>query len=118
MKVKFLKPHSAFGYFQGDIGEITAEWAAKLQPEGYIMVVPEMDGELGSATSTPSTPSTALGDRTGDADPNTLPKDMPGRDKLFEAGYGSVEAVKAIADLLDVGVSKAMAGKIKKYLKG
>ena len=49
---------------------------------------------------------------------NPLPEDMPGRDKLFEVGYKTIEEVKAIGDLLDVGVSKQMAGKIKKYLAG
>jgi hypothetical protein len=51
---------------------------------------------------------------------NTLPEDLPGREKLFAAGFDTAEKVKEVSggdSLLDVGISVAMLKKIKKYFK-
>jgi hypothetical protein len=111
IKVKFIKSHSAFAYFAGEVGFVTPAWAEKLLPEGYIIIIPEEIKEFG--------PSATLGTTDGGVT-NTLPEDMPARDKLFAAGFDSVEKVRAAGDgLLDVvGVSNNILKKITKYLKG
>jgi hypothetical protein len=102
VKVKWLKAHPKFAYVAGDVGYVTPEWAEKLLPEGYIIPIPE--AEIVEFKKDPVNP---------------LPDDLPGRDKLFTAGFDSLEKIKEAGDgLLDVvGISNAMLKKIKKYLK-
>ena len=109
IKVKWLKAHYKFAYSAGDVGYITPEWAEKLLPLGYILPVPSVEGEIMSAPFIAAAPAVE----------NPLPADLPARDKLFAAGYDTVEKVKEAGDgLLDVvGVSKNILKKITRYLK-
>lgn len=77
---------------------------------GYIILVPDAE-EVKMDISAPPAPPEPV---------NPLPEDMPGRDKLFAAGFDTVDKVKEVSvgdALLDAGVSMAMLKKIKKYLK-
>lgn len=119
IKVKWLKAHYAFGYFAGDVGFVTPEWAEKLLAGGYIILVPEA-----IKTDTPSVKLVLQAKPVEPPNPvNTLPEDMPGRDKLFATGFTSVDKVKEVAvvddgdGLLDVGISVSIVRKIRKYLK-
>jgi len=104
IKVKWLKAHCKFAYVAGDVGYVTPEWAEKLLAQGYILLIPD-----------------ALTEITGPAPGkvNTLPDDLPARDKLFAAGFDSLENIKEAGDsLLDVvGISNNILKKITKYLK-
>ena len=100
IKVKWLKAHRSYAYVTGDVGEVTPLAAEMLLAEGYIMLVPETIEEKKEPEKV-----------------NTLPEDFPGRDKLFAAGFETVEQVIAAGDsVLDVvGISQNMLKKIKKY---
>jgi hypothetical protein len=115
IKVKFLKSHSAFSYFAGEVGYVTPAWAEKLLPLGYIIIIPEEIKEFG-----PSGDAGSGSASDGSGVTNTLPADLPARDKLFAAGFDTIEKVRAAGDgLLDVvGVSNNILKKINKYLKG
>jgi hypothetical protein len=104
IKVKWLKAHFSFAYTAGDVGLITPEWAEKLLAQGYILPIPDADTEIPVIVTKV----------------NTLPEDLPARNKLFEAGFDTVEKVKEAGDsLLDVtGISNNILKKITKYLKG
>jgi hypothetical protein len=106
IKVKWLKAHFKFAYSAGDVGYVTPEWAEKLLPLGYILPVPDAEGDAASVISTDVV--------------NTLPADLPARDKLFAAGYDTLDKVIAAGEgLLDViGISNNILKKINKYLKG
>lgn len=99
IKVKWLKAHYSFAYSKGDVGFVTPEWAEKLLQGGYIMLIPEAEKYVEEI--------------------NPLPVNLPGRDKLFPAGYDNIEKIKSVAGgdvLLDV-VSNTILKKIKTYLK-
>jgi hypothetical protein len=102
IKVKWLKAHNKFSYVAGDVGYVTPVWAEILLAQGYILPVPDAVTELPES-----------------APVNTLPEDLPARDKLFAAGFDSIEKVKEAGDsLLDViGISNNILKKITKYLK-
>lgn len=107
IKVKWLKSHFKFAYAAGDVGYVTPEWAEKLLADGYILPVPDAEKEYPV-------------DATGPAPKiNALPEDLPARDKLFAAGFDTIEKVKEAGDgLLDVvGISNNILKKITKYLK-
>jgi len=95
VKVKFLRAAPKYAYSAGDIGIVSADKAPGLLSGGYIIILPEED----------------------DQKENLLPEDLPGRDKLFAAGFDSVEKVKAAGDSLLDAVSNTMLKKIKAYLK-
>lgn len=103
IRVKFLKSHPSYGYFAGDMGEVSPEAAQVLLKGGYILPLPGEEEVKAPADNAPV---------------NTLPEDLPGRDKLFAAGYTKIEDVKDAGDsILDVqGISNAMLKKITKYL--
>jgi hypothetical protein len=105
IRVKFLKSHPGYAYFAGDMGIVSPEAAEKMLAGGYILPLPEESNEP------------IVNEIKGDL--NTLPPDLPGRDKIFEAGYLTVESVKDAGDkLLDIpGISNAMLKKISKYLE-
>jgi hypothetical protein len=110
VKVKFLKSHPSFAYFAGDVGFITAAWAAKLLDEGYILPIPDAVGEVVFTTVASTASETKVIE-------NPLPKDLPGRNKLFAAGFDTLEKIKEAGDsLLDCGISKNIATQIKKYV--
>jgi hypothetical protein len=101
--VKFLKPHSSFSYFAGDIGEVTPESAAKLLAGGFIIPVPD---EIKSEEFELKGPV------------NPLPEDLPARAVLFESGFTTILQIKEAGDsLLDAGISKATLKKVSKYIK-
>lgn len=103
IKVKWLKAHFRFAYTAGDVGYVTPVNAEMLLAGGYILLIPDAEKEI-----------IAVPEKV-----NTLPEDLPARDKLFAAGYDTVEKVKDAGDgLLDVvGVSNNILKKITRYLK-
>jgi len=116
IKVKWLKSHPAFGYFEGDTGMVTPGWAQKLLASGHILLIPEESTDFKLVEPTTTTDS---GNGPGEV-VNTLPEDLPGREKLFAAGFDTAEKVKEVSGgdaLLDVGISVTMLKKIKKYFK-
>jgi hypothetical protein len=95
IKVKFIKAAPKFAYTAGDVGMIDADRAPDLVKGGYVIPLPDEYEPV----------------------KNPLPEDLPGRDKLFEAGFDTVKKIKEAGDgLLDAGISKTMLTKIKKYL--
>ena len=58
-------------------------------------------------------------DTDGKAEGTPLPDEFPGREHLVEAGYGTVEAVRGIADLDALpGIGQATESKILQVLEG
>lgn len=106
-----MRAHYKFAYHAGETGYVTAEWAEKLVAGGYVIPVPEPIGV------SPDGGGASGADGDGGEVVNPLPADLPGRDKLFEAGYLSVDKVKILTEdmLMDAGISKTMAKKIKKF---
>ncbi len=105
-----MKSHPAFAYYKDDIGVVTPEWAEKLLSGGYIILIPDAEEVKVDVTAPPAPPAPV----------NTLPEDLPGREKLFAAGFDTAEKVKEVSggdSLMDVGISVAMLKKIKKYFK-
>lgn len=97
VKVKYLQSHPKDAYFAGDIAEVSADKAAARHKTGHVIILPDDEEE----------PKV-----------NTLPGDLPGREKLFELGFTTLEEIKAAGDtLLDEGISKAMLGKIMKFVE-
>lgn len=109
IKVKWLKAHHKFAYSKGDTGYVTPDWAEKLLEGGYIILVPEAEGTVPApAAAPPAAPAE-----------NPLPEDLPGREKLFVAGFKTLDELRSAGDsLLDAGISVTMLKKITKYLKG
>jgi len=102
IKVKFLKSHPDYGYFAGDTGLISPKAAEKLLQGGYIMLIPE--AEIYNAP---------IPERI-----NPLPEDMPGRERLFDAGFVTIEEIKEAGDsLLDAGISNTILKRVKTFLK-
>ncbi|NLH53553.1 MAG: hypothetical protein GX459_12005 [Bacteroidales bacterium] len=94
VRVKFLKAASGFAYNAGDTGVVLAEKVEQLLKGGYVLIVPEEEKE------------------------NPLPEDLPGRDKLFQAGFDTLEKIKGVGDgLLEAGISKTLFKKIQDYFK-
>lgn len=93
VNVKFLKPAPGFAYKEGDTGIVLAEKAPELLKFGYIIIIPETERN------------------------NPLPEDLPARDKLFDAGYDTIEKIKEAGDsLTEIGLSKTIIKKIQTYL--
>ena len=62
---------------------------------------------------------TGSGDTDGKAEGTPLPDEFPGREHLVAAGYGTVEAVRGIADLDALpGIGQATEAKILEVLEG
>lgn len=102
IKVKFLKSHPDFGYFANDTGTISPQAAEKLLKGGYIMLIPEAE---------------LYNDRIPER-VNPLPADLPGRDRLFDAGFTTLEGIKEAGDsLLDAGISNTILKKVTAYLR-
>jgi hypothetical protein len=110
IKVKWIKAHPKFAYSKGQIGYVTPEWAEKLMDGGYVILIPDPEEVKMDITTPPAPPAPV----------NTLPEDLPGREKLFAAGFDTAEKVKEVSggdSLMDVGISVTMLKKIKKYFK-
>ena len=97
IKVKFRKSHPEFAYYAGDIGSVTEESAAKLLESGHIILLPEDEIEEKE---------------------NTLPEDLPGRDKLFAAGFGTIESVKEAGESVSDVLNKTELKKLNTYFEG
>jgi hypothetical protein len=95
IKVLFLKAHPKFAYHADQIGLVNAKKAVMLFKEKF--AVPAPDG----------------------GNDNTLPEDFPVRDLLFEAGYDTVEKIKAAGDsLTDVkGVGKGTLKQLENWFE-
>lgn len=98
MLIKFMKPVGGMAYFEGDVADLNSVIAAPLVAKGYAIMIPDTEYEP----------------------ENTLAKDLPFRDKLFESGYNSMEMViNAPSKSLETikGVGKKGAERIKKYFE-
>lgn len=103
IKVKWVKAHFKYAYSAGDVGYVREDAVETLVASGYVIPLPD---EIVTPAPDPGPPV------------NPLPEDMPGREKLFAAGFTEVAKVKEAGDgLLDAGISNAMLKKIIKYLK-
>lgn len=82
-------------YFPGDIAEINESHAAKLVNSGSVIVIPEPEGPV-----------------------NELPKKLPMRDKIFSAGFETIDDIKAIAEKLEteLEITPKQADAIRKFL--
>lgn len=103
IKVKFLKPHPRFGYFGGDLAEVTSDAAAELLKGGNVIILPD-DGEE---------------EDEDEGDEDSLPSFLPARKKLAALGCKTLEQVKALFEsgkLKDEGLNASELGKLKKYL--
>lgn len=95
VKVKWVKCHWDYAYSAGDNGIVDARRAPELLKGGFIIPIPDMEEEK----------------------ENPLPADLPGRTALFNAGYETLDKIRASGDsLLDAGISTTTLKKIKKYL--
>lgn len=74
MLVKIIKPIPGLGYFGNEVAELDTELAATWIERGYMILVPEVEGEI-----------------------NELPAELPCRDALFDAG------LKTVADIINAG---------------
>lgn len=102
IKVKFLKSHPDYGYFTGDTGMISPKAAEKLLQGGYIMFIPEAEIY-----------NDPIPEKV-----NLLPEDMPERERLFDAGFTTIEEIKeAVNSMLTAGISNTILKKVKNYLK-
>ncbi|MZP67224.1 MAG: hypothetical protein GT597_13885 [Bacteroidales bacterium] len=92
VRVKFIKAAYGYAYSAGDTGIVEADKAPALIREGCIQVLPDEDDELD----------------------NTLPEDLPGRDKLFKAGFKEIgeirEAGESLTDILTKKELKDLGG--------
>lgn len=99
IKVKWVKAHPKYAYVAGDTGYVRADVVEELVSKGYVIPLPD---EIKAPV----------------VEVNPLPEDMPGREKLYAAGFKSADAIKLAGDsLLDAGISNAILKKITKYLK-
>lgn len=92
MKIQFIKSHSAYSYFVGDIGEITDKKAQKLIDSGFAKQV----------------------------EAETLPEEMPARELLLEAGYRTISDFKGkLAESLTVvkGIGEKTAEEIIDFVE-
>ncbi len=94
VKVLWIKCHWDYAYSAGMNGIVDAERAPELIKGGFVIPIPDAE----------------------DKKVNTLPEDFPGRDKLFNMGFETVQQVKDAGEaLLDEGISQTMLKKIMKY---
>jgi hypothetical protein len=95
--VLWVKAHSKYAYSAGQEGIVKADQVPDLIKGGYLIPVTE----------------------TQEKKINPLPDDLPGRDKLFEAGFDDLQKIREAGDsLLDAGISNTTCKKINTYLKG
>lgn len=99
VKVYWVKAHWGYAYSAGETGIVLAEKAPELLEKGFIIPLPEEEEKAPEKV-------------------NPLPADFPARTVLFDAGYESLDQIKAAGDsLLDAGISNTTLRKIKNYLK-
>ena len=97
VRVKFIKAAYGYAYSAGDTGIVDAEKAPALIKAGCIQVLPDEDPD--------------------DSADNTLPEDLPGRDKLFRAGFTEVDKVREAGDGLTDLLTKKELKELTDYLK-
>jgi hypothetical protein len=96
IKVLWIKAHWDFAYSAGDTGFVKPDKLSMLVNGGFVIPLPD---DLDNAE-------------------NPLPVDLPGRDKLFEAGFDTIEKIKTAGDsIIDAGISNTIAKKVIAYLK-
>lgn len=112
IKVKWVKAHFKYAYVAGDVGYVKADAVESLVAQGYVIPLPDEIKEPAPAPATVLVPEPPVV-------VNPLPEGLPGREKLFGAGFDSLDKIREAGDgLLDVvGISNSMLKKIKKYLK-
>lgn len=98
-------------------GYVGPDGARKYYGPGKDIPVPEgLARALGLSTEGPETPPPEIDPANP---PDNLPEELPGRDKLLEAGYGTIEAVAPLTykDLIAIsGIGPATARAIIKEL--
>lgn len=97
VRVKFIKAAYGYAYSAGDTGIVDAEKAPDLIKAGCIQVLPDEDPDE-------------------DAE-NTLPEDLPGREKLFRAGFTYVDKVREAGDGLKDLLTKKELKDLGNYLR-
>ena len=99
VKVYWVKAHWGYSYSGGDTGIVLASKAPELLEKGFIIPIPDEEEK----------PQEKV---------NPLPSDLPGRTILFDAGYETIDQIRAAGDsLLDAGISNTTLRKVKNYLK-
>lgn len=96
VRVKFIKAAYGYAYSAGDTGIVDAEKAPALIKAGCIQVLPDEDPD--------------------DDSDNTLPEEMPGREKLFKAGFKVVDNVREAGDSLSDVLTKKELKELVSYL--
>lgn len=114
IKVKWVKAHFKYAYSAGDVGYVKADVVESLVAQGYVIPLPDEIREIAPVPAPGLEPVPAPPEVV-----NPLPENLPGREKLFLAGFDSLDKIREAGDgLLDVvGISNSMLKKIKKYLK-
>lgn len=96
LKATWLKAHPKFGYFPGDVCELSAEQFAELKKSKHIAEF--------------VAPAKVV--------VNDLPADLPGRDALMAFGIQTMAEIKAIKDFTEIkGIGKSTHAQIVEYLE-
>ena len=97
LRIKFLKSHPDFAYFEGDDADLTPEQVTDLVLSGHAILFP---GEV-------------------EKEDNPLPEDLPYREELFAVGFVTTESINEVGEGLSQikGITKKGAVKILEYLK-
>jgi hypothetical protein len=96
VRVKWVKKHWDYAYLTGSIGTVDADKVPALLKDGFLIPLPDEDEEK------------VL---------NPLPEELPGRDKLFKAGFTSVEDIKKAGESISDVLNKTEAKNLKGYLE-
>jgi hypothetical protein len=96
LKVRWLKPHHDFAYFQGDECSLAPEVVCGLVETGHVIMFP---GETEQAE-------------------NPLPENLPFRDLLFANGFETIEQVETAGDQITniKGIGKKAFEAIREFL--
>ena len=97
MKAQWLKSHHKYGYFPGDVCDLSKKEFKELAKTKHVIeyVAPE-----------PEAPAI------------DLPEDFPGRDALIENNVFTLAEVKEIEDFTEIkGIGKSLNAQIHEYLK-
>lgn len=78
LRIKWLKPHPAYSYSEGNNADLTPEQVEPLVLSGHVILFP---GE-------------------NEPEVNPLPEDLPCRELLFENGFDTLEKIKSAGESL------------------